>query len=215
MQRLRVSPVSHAHHSKKLVSKAHAVNASVSMLSVAIASITLLISTASNAATPLDDMELNNNFLKNNIPVSQLALNQLQATGPTPAQTEQQLKDIDQNDRINNVFANLVRNTGISNIQVSLSKKDREVNFTTNNPLFGIDILNEIAINDLGSEPFSFRWAGNFTQVFDLSQIKGIYFDHSTGSYEFENIRGIVEIEASTHSGNEETRKFRREYHVF
>ncbi|ONG40552.1 hypothetical protein BKE30_07320 [Alkanindiges hydrocarboniclasticus] len=175
----------------------------------------MLLSTASYAATPLDDVELNNNFLQNNIPVSQLALDQLQNAGPTPEQTEQQLEAIDQNTRINNVFANLVQATGISNIQVSLNKKDREVNFTTSNPLFGIDILNEIAVNDFGSEPFSFRWAGNFTQMFDLSQINSLYFDHSTGSYELNNIQGIVEIEASTYQGNEESRKFRRDYHVF
>lgn len=215
MQRLLVSPVSQAHYSKKLVSRNSAFNLSVAGLNVAGVGIALLLSTASYAATPLDDVELNNNFLQNNIPVSQLALDQLQNAGPTPEQTEQQLEAIDQNTRINNVFANLVQATGISNIQVSLSKKDREVNFTTSNPLFGIDILNEIAVNDFGSEPFSFRWAGNFTQMFDLSQINSIYFDHSTGSYELNNIQGIVEIEASTYQGNEESRKFRRDYHVF
>lgn len=215
MQRLLVSPVSQSHDSQKPAFKNGVLNLNFFVLSIASATFALLMSSASHAATPLDDMELNNNFLKNNIPVSQLALDQLQSANPTPEQTEQQLKDIDQNTRINNVFTNLVQATGISNVKVSLNKKDREVNFTTNNPLFGIDILNEIAINDLGSEPYSFRWSGNFDQVFDLSQIKGIYFDHATGSYEFENIQGIVEIEASTHSGNEESRKFRRDYHVF
>ena len=215
MLRLVVSPVSQADDSKKLFFKNSTFNLSVTGLGIAGAGIALLVSTASYAATPLNDIELTNNFLQNNIPVSQLALDQLQSAGPTPEQTEQQLQAIDQNDRINNVFADLVRATGISNIQVSLNKKDREINYTTNNPLFGLDILNEIAVNDFGSEPFSWRWTGNFNQIFDLSQINSIYFDHSTGSYELNNIQGIVEIEASTHQGNEESRKFRRDYHVF
>lgn len=210
MQSLLVSPVSPADDSRKLVAKNHALQ-----LSVAGATIALLLTTVSHAATLLDDMELNNKFLQNNIPVSPLALGQLQGAAPTPEQTAQQLEAIDQNGRINNVFTSLVKAKAISNIQVSLDKKDRAVNYTTNNPLFGIDILNEIAIDDLGSEPFSFRWAGNLNQVFDLSQINSIYFDQSTGSYELNNIQGIVEIETSVHDGNEESKKFRRDYHVF
>ncbi|XID75613.1 hypothetical protein ACF3NA_03490 [Alkanindiges sp. WGS2144] len=178
------------------------------------AGVVLLLSSALHAATPLNDMELNDNFLHNEIAVPQLALERLQNPAPI-AEAEQQLQVIDQNERINNVFADLVKASGISNVHLSLDKKDREVNYTTNNPLFGLEILNQIAMGDFGSEPFSFRWHGNYHQIFDLSQISGIYFDHSTGSYEIENVRGKVEFEVSSYEGNEAGRKFRREIHVF
>ncbi len=214
MQRLLVSPVSKANNSKKLLLKKNVLKACASTLGIS-AGFTLLLSTAVYAATPLDDIELNNKFLHNDIPVSQLALDQLRNSAPTALETTQQLEAIDQNETINNVFANLVQATGISNIQVSLNKKDREVNYTTNNPLFGLDILNEIAVNDFDSESFSWRWTGNFHQIFDLSLINGFYFDHATGSYEINNIQGIVEIEASSYEGNEEGRRFRRAIHIF
>lgn len=210
MQRLLVSPVSKAHASKKLFSRYIA-----SKSPIMGAAIALLLSSTAYAVTPLDDIELNNNFLQNDIAISQLALDQLQNAAPTSQQTEQQLEAIDQNDRINNVFANLVQAAGITNVQISLNKKDREVNLTTNNPLFGFDILNGIAVNEFGAEPFSWRWTGNFHQIFDLRRINSIYFDTSTGSYELNNVQGIVEIEASSYQGNEESRRFRRTTHVF
>lgn len=199
----RVAPVDSR---KKLICPARAFQCRVAGLAIAGAATALLLCTASYAVTPLDDRELNNNFLQNNIPLPQLVLDRLQSAGPIAKQPGQQPVATVQNNRINNVFANLAQAAGISNFQVSLNKKGQEANYSANNALFGIGILNEIAVKALDSDLSSSRWSGKFSQVIDLSQIDSIHFDHATGGYEVNNIQGIIKIEVSTYQANQKFR---------
>lgn len=176
----------------------------------------VLCSALSHAAIPLNDRELNNNFLQNELSIPSLTLSQVRATSGTAfVDSKAQLDSIEQRRQLATGVRDLVRETSLTNVKVSLDKQDRDLVQAGSSSLLGLDILNEIKANELGSERYSYRWSGNMNRIYDLSQFNNLYYDQTTGDYELTGIKGFVEIEAYTFQGNEDSKQFRRAIRVF
>jgi hypothetical protein len=175
----------------------------------------VLCSVLSHAAIPLNDRELNNNFLQNDLSIPTLTLSQIQTPVVSAADPKAQLDSMEQRRQLATGVRDLVRETSLANVKVSLDKRERDLVLSGSSSLLGLDILNEIKTNELGSERYSYRWSGNMNRIYDLSQFNNLYFDQMTGDYELTGIKGFVEIEAYTFEGNEDSQRFRRAIRVF
>lgn len=81
-----------------------------------------------------------------------------------------------------------------------------------NEPLFALDILKEISLKDVNSDLY--RVNGKKSISYDLSTINGYDYNNSTGSYELNNITGIVELYVELYS-DDRGYNFRRLNYVF
>lgn len=61
---------------------------------------------------------------------------------------------------------------------------------------------NDYFTQNFGSEYYSYRWYGNYQDIWDQNQYYDISFNHATGSYELNNVRGRVWIETETYRTN-------------
>lgn len=174
----------------------------------------VLCSVLSHAAIPLNDRELNNNFLQNDLSIPTLTLSQIQTPVVSAADPKAQLDSMEQRRQLATGVRDLVRETSLANVKVSLDKRERDLVLSGSSSLLSLDILNEIKTNELGSERYSYRWTGNMNRVYDLSQFTNLFFDQATGDYELSGVQGVVEIEAYTFEGNE-IQRFRRATRVF
>ena len=207
-----------------------------------VAILTLSISSIGFATVPINDSDLTNSFLNNETKISQIASAQLIESDSLIKQLEekklQDVRDISKNNldslvkkslplvsisntveseskNITNVIEEisaLVKAKKISNSIDNIDNNERKTILLNNDPLFAFNILNEISLYETDSE--SYRWNGKLSQSYDLSDFNNIYYDSSSGSYEFSNISGIVQIYVEPYSDDRGYR-FRRANYVF
>lgn len=147
------------------------------------------------AAIPLNDQELDQKFLKGEERVTQTDVEEIYR--------QTQSKNIDQ------LLMTLIPINGVSTLTFILNDKDRKrlqnsAEFKFSNS-FG-----EVASYEFGSEPYSYRWAGNHDQIYDLSKFQNFYYNTYTGAYELDgNIKGRVDLEVSVYDDDRRATYFR------
>lgn len=113
---------------------------------------------------------------------------------------------------IKKIIADVVKAKKISNSIDTLDNNERKTIVINNEPLFALDILKEIALKDVNSDLYRINGKKNIS--YDLSTINGYYYNNSTGSYEINNITGIVEIYVELYD-DDRGYNFRRSNYVF
>lgn len=113
---------------------------------------------------------------------------------------------------VKKTIANVVKAKKIANSIDTLDNNERKTILISNEPLFALDILKEIALKDTSSDLY--RIDGKKTISYDLSTVNGYYYNNSTGSYEFNNVTGIVELYVELYD-DDRGYNFRRLNYVF
>ena len=113
---------------------------------------------------------------------------------------------------VKKIIADVVKAKKIANSIETLDNNERKTILINNEPLFALDILKEIALKDTNSDLY--RINGKKNVSYDLSTINGYYYDNSTGSYEFNNITGIVKFYVEIYD-DDRGMNFRRSTYVF
>lgn len=113
---------------------------------------------------------------------------------------------------IKKIIADVVKAKKISNSIDTLDNNERKTILINNEPLFALDILKEISLKDVNSDLY--RVNGKKSISYDLSTINGYDYNNSTGSYELNNITGIVELYVELYS-DDRGYNFRRLNYVF
>ena len=113
---------------------------------------------------------------------------------------------------IKKIIADVVKAKKISNSIDTLDNNERKTILINNEPLFALDILKEISLKDINSDLY--RVNGKKSISYDLSTINGYGYNNSTGSYELNNITGIVELYVEIYD-DDRGYNFRRLNYVF
>lgn len=182
---------------------------------LAFASMALLISGLSTAATPLADSELTNSFLNNKINAAQLVSTQTIQLDNLERQLEAkqfQLKP-EGLPQAQTLLIDFSKTHALSNTLDSIDHKTRKQTISDNSILSFFGILNDLALNNIDSKNYRLTDDG-LSLSYDLSEVKVLHYDNSTGSYEVQNIRGIVEIYVEPYS-DDRSAQFRRANYVF
>ncbi|GAA5014869.1 hypothetical protein GCM10023206_25410 [Acinetobacter puyangensis] len=57
----------------------------------------------------------------------------------------------------------------------------------------------ENSTQDFGSESYSYRWAGNYQDIYDVNKSGQVFFNQQSGYYELSNVRGLVRVNVDTY----------------
>lgn len=160
--------------------------------------LTLLFSTWLTAATPLNDQELDKNFVTGGVP-----------SDPSGAVFKQIVTLAD-------IKPSPLAIIPVNDLTALFSLLDNQQNKLIEkggNPYWDGNSFGEIASYGFGSEFYSYRWADNYNQIYNPANFQYYYFNTVSGYMEIDNnIRGRVEIEGSIHAGNKTTQSFRSSY---
>lgn len=164
-------------------------------------SIAILTALPAFAAVPLNDKELNNNYLTNRSLPAQLDVAQYQ-----------RVLDFKNPQAITTTFVPV---TGLSTLTYLLNERDRKDILNASSTYKNAWTFGENGALNFDSEPYSLRWEGNFTDILGIGSSGDYYFNDSSGSYEINNIQGKVVFYVSFPKGTEEAAQFRRSNRVF
>lgn len=150
------------------------------------------------AATPLNDQELDKNYLKGES-VSAKSLQSFQ-------------KMLNLND-IKQLLVTFIPLDEVSSLFFVLNSQENKSLLSNINPYMSSNSFGEVATYNFGTEFYSYRWAGNYDDIFDLASVQHYYYNGVTGSVELDsNIKGNVDIEATLFTGDKGTTLFRTHY---
>jgi hypothetical protein len=150
------------------------------------------------AATQMNDQELDQKYLKDDGALTKIDVQQVYR--------QTVLKDI------NKILLTFIPVDGLSTLTFLLNDNDRQQ--LANLGVFKFsDSFGEFASYEFGSEPYSYRWAGNYDRIYDLARFNNFYYNNNTGNYEIDgNIRGRVDLEISTFDDGRRLSFYRNNY---
>lgn len=152
------------------------------------------------AVVPLNDQELDQKFLKADERITRVDVEQVYR--------QTQSKNIDQ------LLLTLIPIEGLSALTFILNDNERKQLINSTEFKFS-NSFGELASYEFGSEPYSYRWAGNYDQIFDLPKFQNFYYNTFTGSYELDsNIKGRIDLDVSVYNDDRRT-TFHRSRYVF
>lgn len=163
-----------------------------------LAAVMLSVSALASAAIPLNDQELDKNFVTGEL-----------ANDPTGAVFGQ---IVTLSDKKPSPLA-LSPVDDLSSLVAILDSQQTRLMMSMDNPYMDASSFGEVAMHDFGSEFYSYRWAKNFDDIFTPSRVQYFYFNSISGYMEIDNnIKGTVEVEAIARSGNRERPLFQSTY---
>lgn len=158
----------------------------------------LLASAFAFAATPLNDQELDKNFVSGGVP-----------SDPSGAVFKQIVTLADAKPAPLAVVAG----DGPETLFGVLDNQQNKYVLATTNPYVGTGSFGEVATANFGSEFYSYRWAKNFDQIYSPSSFQYYYFNTVSGYMEVDhNIHGRVDVEAVSYTGNRREAFYRSSY---
>ena len=150
------------------------------------------------AATPLNDQELDKNFVSGGVP-----------SDPSGKVFKQivSLADIKPSPLAIIPIDDLTALFGV------LDDHPNQLVVNSANPFKDSISFGEMAASNFGSEFYSYRWAENYDQIYSPSNFQYFYFNTISGHMEIDdNIHGHVEVEGTVRSGNRTAPLFRSSY---
>ena len=175
----------------------------------------LILPSIAFAAVPMTDNELTDNFLKNDIIISDVEYAQVPLKTTIIRRAEESVKfQSDDKIRVEKVFIDPVKINSNTNTTDTLDNRTRKETIFNNNILGFFSILSDNYLND--NTLSSYRFDGKGLSVsYDLSNINNISYRDAIGNYEINNISGIVEIIVEPFSSDNRSNNFRRSTYVF
>ncbi len=159
--------------------------------------LTLTASILACAAVPLNDQELDKNFVTGGVP-----------SDPSGAVFKQIVTLAD-------IKPSPLAIIPIDDLTTLFSVLDNQQNkyvLSTTNPYSAATSFGEVASYNFGSEFYSYRWADNYDKIYDPGNFQYYYFNTVSGYMEVDgNIHGRVDVEATLYSGDR-TSTFRSSY---
>lgn len=158
----------------------------------------LMASAFAFAATPLNDQELDTNFVSGGVP-----------NDPSGKVFKQivSLADVKPSPLAIIPIDDLTALFGV------LDNQQSQITVNATDPFKGTTSFGEMAASNFGSEFYSFRWAENFDRMYNPSNFQYYYFNTASGYMEVDNnIHGRVDVEAVTYSGDRRETLYRSSY---
>lgn len=157
-----------------------------------------VIPSFASAAVQLNDHELDQKYLQDE-------------KGAIPIDVEQvyrqtQLKQLDK------ILFTFIPVDSLSTLTFVLNDGEREKSLDLGVFKFA-NSFGEVASYEFGSEPYSYRWSGNYDQIYDVSRFQHFYYNTFTGDYELDgNIHGRIDLEVSVYSDGRRNTLLRNNY---